>query len=148
MDAPQSPRRKKTKSELLRVSTLHDWVEAHAKPNGHGWKGFFRSNLFASLVIFLLTQSTIIAGLAISFYYRTTSLSEWKGETSATLVRMDEQGTHHSQNELEKSKEKIARLEVKVEKLEDETKDIPVLKSENRRLTTDVEKLLNYHDKK
>ena len=143
MDAPQTHRRKKTKSELLRLASLHEYVEAHSKPNGHGWKGFFRSNLFASLVIFLLTQTVLITGLAISFYYRTTSLAEWKGETSATLTRMDEQGTHHSQNELEKEKEKIARLEAKVEKLEDQTKHIEVMETEYRYMVKDVEALKN-----
>ncbi len=140
-DHPQ--RRKRTKSELLRLASLQEYVEAHAKPNGHGWKGFFRSNLFASLVIFLLTQTMLIAGLAISFYYRTTSLSEWKGETTATLLRMDEQGSHHAQNEIEKLREKISRLEVKMDKVEDQTKHIEVIESEHRRLTKDVEDLRN-----
>ncbi len=61
---------------------------------------------------------------------------------------MDEQGTHHAQNEIEKAKEKIARLEAKMEKVEDETKTIKVLESENRRLTRDVEELRSYHDRK
>ncbi len=143
MDTPQPPRKKRTKSEFLRLATLHEYVEAHAKPNGHGWKGFFRSNLFASLVIFLLTQTMLIAGLAISFYYRTTSLSEWKGETTATLSRMDEQGSHHDQNEIEKSKEKLARIEAKVEKLEEQTRHIEVMETEYRFMVKDIEVLKN-----
>lgn len=142
MDSHQSPRRKKTKSELLRLTSLHEYVDAHAKP-GNGWKGFFRSNLFASLVIFLLTQTVLITGLAISFYYRTTALAEWKGQTEAQLKRMDETGTIHSHFEVEKANRDISVIESKVEKIEEQTRHIEVIESEHRRLTKDVEELRN-----
>ncbi len=148
MEPPQSPRKKKTKSELLRLASLQEFVVAHSKPNGQGWKGFFHSNLFTALVLFLLSQSVVVTGLAISYYFKTTALAEWKGETEAVIRRMDRDGTVHSQWKWEEATKERAEMKVRLEKLEDTTKHIEVLESEHRRLTKDVEELRSYHDKK
>ncbi len=141
MDAPHPPRKKRTKSELLRVASLHEFVEAHAKPNGHGWRGFVRSNLFGVLLLFLLSQLVVIAGLLIANYYKTSELSEWKGRTDAIITRMDKDGTMHSQWRWEESSKDRTELRTRIDKLEEITKRVPVMESENRRLTQDVEEL-------
>ncbi len=137
------PRKKKTRSELLRLASLQEYVAAHAKPNGQGWKGFLHSNLFTALTIFLLSQTAVVMGLAISYYFKTTQLAEWKGETEGIIKRMDNTGTMHDQYEGKAVAAQISELKTKVDKLEDQTKHVEVLESEHRRLTKDVEDLRN-----
>ena len=134
---------KKSDSDLIRHASLQQYMEAHAKPNGNGWKGFFHSNLFTALVLFLLSQSVVVTGLAISYYFKTSQLAEWKGQTEGLIRRMDDQGTMRSQYEDKTTTAAAAELKVRVEKLEEQTKHIEVLESEHRRLTKDVEELRN-----
>ncbi len=142
MSEPSS-RKKKTKSDIIRVATVQEYVQAHSKPNGDGWRGFFKSNLFTALVMFLLTQSVIITGLFISNYYKTTQLAEWKGQTDSILRRMDEQGTNHSHYEGEKAGKDIAVLQIRMDKQEDKTTDLPLIKEKINNLSRDVEALRN-----
>lgn len=141
MDEP--PKKNKSDSDLIRHASLQEYMRAHAKPNGNGWKGFFHSNLFTALVLFLLSQSVVVTGLAISYYFKTSQLAEWKGQTEGLIKRMDEQGTMRSQYEDKATTMAATELKVRVEKLEEQTKHIEVLESEHRRLTKDVEELRN-----
>jgi len=116
-------------------------MEAHSKPNGEGIKGFFKSNLFAALLIFLLTQAIVIGGSMASFFNRMNSLTEWKGQTDGNLHRMDIEGTVHSHYTDDQQSRDIATIDARLKRVEEDTRHIEVLESEHRRLTNDVEEL-------
>ncbi len=143
MDEVVPKRKKRTKSEILRAASVQEYLQANAKPNGNGWRGFFKSNLFTALILFLLSQSVVVTGLAISYYFKTSQLAEWKGQTEGIIKRMDEAGTVHDQYEAKTLNTSLAEVKVRVDKIEEETKHIGVLESEHRRLTKDVEDLRN-----
>ncbi len=138
------PRRKrKTKSDIIRAASVQEYLQAQTKPNGNGWRGFFKSNLFTALILFILSQSVVVTGLAISYYFKTAQLAEWKGQTEAVIKRMDDTGTVHDQYETKTLNSALTEVKVRVDKIEEETKHIGVLESEHRRLTKDVEDLRN-----
>ncbi len=117
-------------------------MEAHAKPTPNGWKGFFHSNLFTALVLFVLSQSLVVTGLAISYYFKTSQLAEWKGQTQALIDAMSK-ALVNTEYETRTVATSTVELKVRTEKLEEQTKHIEVLESEHRRLTKDVEDLRN-----
>lgn len=138
MDEPQPKR--KTPSDQLRQVSVQEYIAAHSRP-GNGPKGFFHSNLFAALLVWILSQAVIIGGAVMSFWIRTALLMEWKGSVDATLKRMDEQGTVRGKSDEAEEQRDISRLETRVDKLEDVTKHVEVIESEHRRLTQDVEEI-------
>jgi hypothetical protein len=140
---PQNAERKKTKSDIIAQSTVQEFLQAHSKSNGHGWKSFIHSNLFAALLIWGLSQAVLSAAFIITFYLKTTQLTEWKGQTDATLKRMDAQGTINSHYANEQQDKQLSAIEVRLKRTEDDTRHIEVIESEHRRLTKDVEELRN-----
>jgi len=148
-DKPQNAigqaKKKETKSDLIAHTTVEEYLRSHAKPNG-GFKSFFHSNLFVALLLWILSQAVIFGGFIISFYMKSTQLSEWKGNTDATIKRMDDSGTIYGKFTDDKEKQDIAVLQDKVSKLEQDTRQLPVIESEHKRLTKDVDDLT--HGKK
>jgi len=138
-------KKKETKSDLIAHATIEEYLKAHSKPNG-GLKSFFHSNLFVALLLWILSQAVIFGGFIISFYMKSTQLSEWKGNTDATIKRMDDSGTIYGKFTDDKEKQDIAVLQDKVSKLEQDTRQLPVIESEHKRLTKDVDDLT--HGKK
>ncbi len=139
----EAPRKKRTKSDIIRTVSVQEYVQAQSKPNGNGWRGFFKSNLFTALILFLLSQSVVVTGLAISYYFKTSQLAEWKGQTESLIKRMDDAGTNHERYRGETTTAAISELKVRADKLEETTRHVEVLESEHRRLTKDVEDLRN-----
>jgi len=92
-------------------------------------------------VIWLLGQAILVAGFLISFYYKASSISEWRGQIDARMKRMDEQGTVHAHYALEEQAKDISRQDERLKRVEEDTRNIKVWESENRRLTRDVEEL-------
>lgn len=116
------------------------YLYAPLKANG-GWKGFFHSNLFVALVIWLLSQAVVIGGVFVTNWMRMSQISEWKGTVDATLKRMDESDTvvsHYRDVEQDKA---IADLQARMKKSEDEGRHWEVIETEHNRLTRDVEEL-------
>jgi|SRR5882724_12197906 len=139
-DAP--PKKKQTKSDLIAHATLQDYMHAHSKPNG-GFRAFMHSNLFAALMVWVLSQAVIFGGFIISFYMKSTQLTEWKGNIDATIRRMDDLGTIHGKFADESQDKTLAAMEPRLKKVEDDTRHLEVIESEHRRLTKDVEELRN-----
>ena len=54
---------------------------------------------------------------------------------------MDEQGTIHSHYAIEEADKEISRIDERLKRVEEDTRNIKVWESENRRLTRDVEEL-------
>jgi len=144
-NATDQPKTKETKSDLIAHTTVEEYLRSHAKPNG-GLKSFFHSNLFVALLLWILSQAVIFGGFIISFYMKSTQLTEWKGNTDAIVKRMDDSGTIYGKFTDDKEKQDIAVLQDKVSKLEQDTRQLPVIESEHRRLTKDVDDLT--HGKK
>ena len=136
---PQPPKKRETPSDRLRHATVNEFLQAHGRPTNGGVKGFFQSNLFSALVIWVLSQAVIIAGIVITFYVRTSQLSEWKGKLDATLERMDKDGTFHGHYADERQDKQLAQHETRLEKLEDVTKHSEVNEFEVRQLRKEVE---------
>jgi len=110
-------------------------------PQPGSWRGFIHSNLFTSLVIWLLGQGVLVAGFLVSTYYKNSSTWEWRGQVDARMKRMDEQGTIHSHYAIEEADKEISRIDERLKRVEEDTRNIKVWESENRRLTRDVEEL-------
>ncbi len=142
MDGIPRKRKRKTPSDILRAATVQEYVQAQAKPNGDGWRGFFKSNLFTALILFLLSQSVIVTGLAISYYFKTTQLAEWKGQTQGLIDAMNK-SLANVEFETKTLGASSAELKARIDKVEEQTKHVEVLESEHRRLTRDVEELRN-----
>ena len=130
----------KHKSDIIAHASIVEYIESHTKPNG-GLKSFFRSNLFAALLVWILSQGVIVIGVIIAFYFRTSQMSEWKAEASQTIKRMDEWGTIKGHYENERQEAAIIDLQARMKKSEDEGRQWEVIKTEHRRLTEDVEEL-------
>jgi len=128
-------------SEYLRAQSHPD--KPNGNGNGNGLKGFFKSNLFAALVIFVLGQGIFVGGSIFAMYWKISTLTEWKGTVDKTLERMDVQGTYHGKSADDRQDIELARQDVRISKQEEKTEHIPVIESENRRLTSDVENLKN-----
>lgn len=112
------------------------------------WRGFFKSNLFVALVIWFLGQTGLVAGLIISMWLKTSSLSEWKSKIDATMDRMDKEGTIHSHYDIQQLSHEFDEYKAKVNRIEEDSRHYDVIESEHRRLTKDVEDLKQQHDKK
>src|SRR5215475_14357749 len=125
---------KKPSSDQLRHATMQEYLAAQAHPpkpngngNGNGLKGFFKSNLFAALVIFVLGQGVIVGGALFTMYWRQSNILEWKGTVDKTLERMDTQGTYHGKNADERQDIELAKHDLRVSKVEDKTEHIAVM---------------------
>lgn len=127
---------------LLRTTTLQEYLEAHAR-GGTGWHAFFRSNLFAALIIFLLSQGIVFGGFLVTYYIRTTALQEWREKVDESIKRMDQEGSTYSHYMMEKILTKQVEIDTRLKHVEDDTRHIEVLESEHRRLTKDVEEIRN-----
>jgi cell shape-determining protein MreC len=117
------------------------YVFAEIREERQGWKQFVHSPLFVSLTLWLLTQAVVATGFVLTYLNRVSIISEWKGKVDTELERMNGTGTTYSHFQIEELKEKEAALEARTARVEDDTKHVDVLESENRRLTNDVEKL-------
>lgn len=135
--------KKKTKSEFIRAATVADVIYANAKPTANGWRGFFHSNLFVALLMWVLSQVGVVAVFVVSYYVKTSSQSERLGAAEATLTRMDEKGTLHAQYQMEAERDRMTRLETRMDKEEELTRHIEVIETEHRYLRQDVENLKN-----
>ena len=143
MENAETPKkRERTPSDQLRQATLNQYLQAHVKP-ANGVKGFFQSNLFSALVIWVLSQAVIIAGIVITFYVRTSQLAEWKGKLDATLERMDKDGTFHGHYADERQDKQLVQHETRLDKQEEVTKHSEVNEFEVRQLRKEVEDLKN-----
>jgi len=129
------------KERAIRDTGILDFLAAHSRPNSHAWTGFLKSNLFAGIALWILTQSAVLVGTFVAFNYRVSALSEWKGNVDSTLKRMDEVGTTHSHFADERQDTVITELKTKVNRMEDDSRQFEVIKAEHRRLTADVEEL-------
>jgi len=134
---------KKPSSDQIRKATVQDYLTAQSHADGHGIKGFFKSNLFSALVLFVLGQGVIFAGTVIAMYWRVSAIIEWKGKVEGRLERMDEQGTIYSHYHIEELDKSESKHDARLERIEDDSRQFEVLKSEHRRLTNDVEQLKN-----
>lgn len=143
MDEPPTitPKKKETKSDVIAHTTVEEYLRSHAKPNG-GLKSFFHSNLFVALLLWILSQGVIFGGFIISFYMKSTQLTEWKGSVDATVKRMDDYGTNFGKFEDKTQDAALAAMEPRLKKVEEDTRHTEVIESEHRRLTKDVESLL------
>jgi len=135
-----SPEEERIERELRSESASH-YLRAHSRPDGNGWRGFLKSNLFSALVLFFLSQAFLIGGMIVAMYWRLNLFSEWKGNVESTLKRMDDQGTNHSHYADESQDKKLTELETRLHSVEQDTGHLDVLESEHRRLTKDVEEL-------
>lgn len=126
---------------------LQEYLEAHTKPNG-GWRSFLHSNLFTALVIWMLSQAVLVGGVIVTIYLKMSSLTEWKGGVNTTLKRMDDQGTAHSHWTDEQQGQELVKLRTEMDKVKDDSAQFKVIQSEHRRLTRDVEKLLDEREKR
>lgn len=142
MEEMSPPAKKKTPSDTIRNATVAEYIQAHTKPNG-GFKSFVHSNLFAALLVWALSQAVFFIGFIVTFWVKTTQLTEWKGKTEEAIQKMNEHGTTHSQWTDEREDREIAKHEARLDKLEEITRHVEVLESEHRRLTRDVEDLRN-----
>jgi len=140
---PILPEKKKTKSDIIRAASIEEYVLAHAKPHNGGFRGFLHSNLFVALLLWSLSQAVVIGGFVISFYMKTSQLSEWKGQIDGTINRMDKEGTVHGHINDQREDEQIVVLDARMRRVEEDTRHIEVIESEHRRLTKDVEDLRN-----
>jgi hypothetical protein len=77
----------------------------------------------------------------ISFYMKTSQLSEWKGQMDATIKRMDDQGTNHAKWADDNQDRELATVDTRLKRLEEDSRQFEVIKTEHRRLTQDVEEL-------
>ena len=151
MENAETPKkREKTPSDQLRQATLNQYLEAHSKPNGAGWHGFFKSNLFNGLLIWFLGQA-LLAGSIIISRLRTAAqtdakietVMEWKGGVDATLKRMDQDGTVHGHYADERQDKQLTQHELRIDKQEEVTKHNEVNEFEVRQLRKEVEDLKN-----
>jgi len=142
---------KKPSSDQLRNATLHEYIAAQSRPShsehGNGIKGFLKSNLFSGLVLYFIAQLAVGGGAMMVAYWRVGNLLEWKGQIETRLDRMDNQGTIHGKSADERQDIQLSRHELQINKLEDKTERVPVLESEHRRLTNDVEQLKHEKEK-
>lgn len=116
-DKPEKP-----PSDQIRHISVQDYISAHSHGavNGErGWKGFFKSNLFAAVVVFLLGQAVVVGGSLLLTYNRTALLIDWKTSVDLTLKRMDEWGTWHGHTADERQDAEISRLQAKSQQLTD-----------------------------
>ena len=131
--------------EIARNLSIERYLRAHSGPNG-GWRGFFKSNLFAALVIWLITQ----VGFLVAMYWRVSGLIEWKGGVDKTLEEFRTQGSPALRKEVEfharENATNFGALDARVSKVERDTEHFDVMEAENRRITEALEKLKN--DKK
>lgn len=144
MDGPPKPHKKReTPSDRLRHATVSEYLQAHTKPNGSGWKGFLHSNLFSALLVWSLSQALIAAGVIVTVYMRMGQFSEWKGGAEKTFSRMDAEGTLHSHYSDEQQDKQLAKHEVRLDKLEEVTRHSEVNEFEVRQLRKEVEDARN-----
>jgi len=134
---------KKPSSDQLRQATVQEYLKAQSHSDGHGLRGFFKSNLFSALILFVLGQGIVVAGTIIAMYWRVSAIIEWKGGVDARLQRMDEQGTMYGHYHVEELNKSESKHDARLERIEDDSRQFEVLKSEHRRLTNDVEQLKN-----
>jgi hypothetical protein len=138
------------KERAIREMTVLEFLAAHSKASTHWYTGFLKSNLFAGIALWVLTQSVILIGSVIAFNYRVSSLTEWRAgvdvdlkATHLEIKSVDDKGTSYARHKVEEYDRTIGSLETHVKAIEDDTKHLDVLEFEHRRLTEDVEKLKN-----
>lgn len=111
---------KKPKSDQIRAATVGDFIKAHSHGNGGPpFAGFLKSNLFAALMIWILSQLALFAGTYFLNYARTNQLMEWRIVTDQTLKRMDDWGTVHGHYADERQDAQIIELQSKSKNLTD-----------------------------
>lgn len=113
--SPAAEQPKKPKSDQIRHASIGDYLKAHSHPNGgpYGWQGFIRSNLFAALLIWILSQVLVFGGACFIVYARTNQLVEWRATVDQTMKRMDEWGTTHGHYADERQDATIIELQAK-----------------------------------
>lgn len=120
---------------------IRELVEAHAQKSG-GWKQFIHSNLFTALVMWTLSQALLLGGLIVSFYFKVSSLTEWKGGMSNKVEAL-EKWRDDQKLTVQDNSRRISVNENAIGKLQQQTEHVDVWEFENRRITEDIERLKN-----
>lgn len=133
---------KKPKSDQIRHTSFGDYLSAHAHPNGNGFRGFFRSNLFAALTVWILSQVVLIGGSVLLTYARTNQLIEWRAGVDTTLKRMDDWGTTHGHYADERQDANIIELQARTKAISDLNSQLTQLMTQNSERNTQQDKEL------
>ena len=133
----------KPSSDQLRKATVNDYLAAQSRPNGNGIKGFFKSSLFASLLVFCLTQAVLVGASYISMSTRVSTMEKWAGTMEGTVTQMNASGTRYSHDRLIELSKDVAINSDNIKEIKKDTDHLDVLESEHRDLKKQMDELKN-----